>query len=96
MGNPTKDAPVKPAQTNPLKALASDAVAQAVTVERKSSGEVKAGPFEVGGAGNVSVIERTIGGGDKKYLFAEYVPTGGGKAKSIPLAACAVLAEQMA
>lgn len=82
--------------TNPLKSLATDAVAQAATVTRKDAGVLKAGPFEVGGTGKVSVIERSVGQSEQKYLFAEYVPSGGGKAKSIPLAAVAVIAEQMA
>lgn len=98
MAKDAKDAGSKPAQEtpNPLKSLVGDAVAQAATVARKDAGEVKAGPYEVGGTGSVSVIERGVGGSEQKYLFAEYVPASGGRAKSIPLAAVAVLAEQMA
>lgn len=91
---PAKDTP---AQSNPLKSLVSDAVAEAQSVApRKDSGEVVAGPFEVGGTGSVSVVRKTFGNSDKSYLYAEHVPASGGRAKSIPLAAVAVLAEQMA
>lgn len=81
----------------PLASLVKDAKASAEQAPKRETGTVKAGPFEVGGTGSVSVIERPVSANsDKSYLFAEYVPASGGRAKSIPLAAVAVLAEQMA
>ena len=86
-----------PPASNPLKGLVSDAKASAEQAPKRETGTVKAGPFEVGGTGSVSVIERPVSANsDKSYLYAEYVPVSGGRAKSIPLAAVAVLAEQMA
>lgn len=97
-----KETPAKSEQTAPeqnaLKALVSDAKASAEAApKRERVGTLKAGPFPVGGTGEVSVIERPVAqNSDKTYLVAEYVPASGGRVKAMPLAAVAVLAEQIA
>jgi hypothetical protein len=96
----SKSAPAKgeSAPNNPLAGLVTAAKASAEAApKRERLGTVKAGPFPVGGTGEVSVIERPVAqNSDKTYLIAEYVPASGGRSKSIPLAAVAVLAEQIA
>jgi hypothetical protein len=85
--------PASPASN--LAALATAAVEQAAQVQpRQRVGTVVAGPFEVGGLGEVSVIEREQGNTGKSFTFAEFV-TPGGKPKSIPLAAVARLSEEL-
>lgn len=89
-----------PASTPPktgtsLADIAAGALKTAEAVQpRQRIGNVVSGPFPVGGMGEVSVIEREQG--DAKYLFAEFQPASGAKPKSIPLAAVAALAGELA
>ena len=78
-----------------LAELAASAAEQATQVQpRQRVGTVVAGPFEVGGLGEVSVIEREQGTTGKKFLWAEFASPGG-KPKTIPLAAVARLSEEL-
>ncbi len=92
MGNAATAAPAKSGAE--LKKLAEQASTDAKNAQRASGGTVVAGPFEVGEIGHVSVVERTLGQSETKYLYAEF--TGQGRPSRIPLAAVSVLAEKIA
>jgi hypothetical protein len=77
-----------------LKKLAERASTDAKNAQRANGGTLVAGPFDVGEIGHVSVIERTLGQSDTKYLYAEF--TGQGRPSRVPLAAVTVLAEKIA
>lgn len=92
MSNTKTETPAPNKLADAIKA----ASVQAESVQPRKSGEVVAGPYPVGNAGEVSVIERPASkDSDNKYLFAEYTPAGGGKIKSFPLAAVATLAKEL-
>jgi len=85
-----------PPAPNRLADAVKAATEQAATVQpRTREGVVVAGPYAVGGMGEVSVVERASQKGDSKYLFAEYTPSGGGRIKAMPLAAVAALAKEL-
>lgn len=70
----------------------AEASAQAASAEaRAGSGELVAGPFDVGNIGQVAVVRRELG--EQKYLYAQF--TGTGRPSRIPLAAVAVLSEKL-
>lgn len=76
-----------------LKSLAASARKDADSASASNGGKVVAGPWDVGNIGHVTVVERTLGNSDKNYRYAEF--SGTGRASRIPLAAVAVLAEQL-
>lgn len=82
----------KQEQAPKLADLGKRARTDAEQAEARNGSKLISGPYDVGNLGRVAVVEREVG--EHSYLYAEF--TGTGRAQRVPLAAVAVLAEQMA